>query len=41
MNLLDFTKTIIPLAFMASDSVAYSALGLMGYWLKAHFGLKE
>ena len=26
-----FAKTIIPLAFMASESTAHSAFGLMGY----------
>ena len=30
-NLLDFTKTIIPLALIASESIAHSAFGLMGY----------
>ena len=30
--------TIIPLALMASESIAYSAFGLMGYWLRAHSG---
>ena len=36
-NQLDFTKTIIPLALMASDeSIAHSALSLMGYWRRAH-----
>ena len=33
---MDFTKTIIPLALMASESIAHSAFGLMGY-----FGLEE
>jgi len=28
---LDFTKTIIPLALMASGSKAHLAFGLMGY----------
>ena len=28
---LDFTKTIIPLALMASESIAYSVFCLMGY----------
>ena len=37
-NWLDFTKTIIPLALMASESIAHSAFGLMGYWLRAHSG---
>ena len=30
-NLLDFTKLIIPLALIASESIAHSASGLMGY----------
>ena len=30
-NLLDFTKTIIPLALIASESIAHSVFGLMGY----------
>ena len=30
-NQLNFTKTIIPLTLMASESIAYSAFGLMGY----------
>ena len=30
-NYLDITKKIIPLALMASESIAHSALGLMGY----------
>ena len=37
-NLLDFAKTIIPLALLASESVANEAFGLMGYWLIAHSG---
>jgi len=28
---LDFTKTIIPLALIAYESIAHSAFGLMGY----------
>ena len=28
---LDFTKTIIPLALIASESIAHSAFGVMGY----------
>ena len=28
-QLLDFTKTIIPLALMASESIAHSVFGLM------------
>ena len=36
---MDFTKTIIPLALMASESIAHSAFGLMGYLLRAHSGL--
>ena len=31
INLLDFTKRIIPLALMASESIAHQAFGLMGY----------
>ena len=30
------SKTIIPLALMASESIAHSAFGLMGYCLIAH-----
>ena len=30
-NWLDFTKTIIPLALIASESIAHSAFGLMVY----------
>ena len=30
-NWLDFTKTIIPLALMAPESIAHLAFGLMGY----------
>ena len=30
-NQLDFTTTIIPLALMASESIAREAFGLMGY----------
>ena len=30
-NTLDFTKTIIPLVLVASESIARSAFGLMGY----------
>ena len=33
-----YYKTIISLAPMASDSIAHSAFGLMGYWLRAHSG---
>ena len=29
-NWLDFTKTIIPLALMASESIAHLAFGLVG-----------
>ena len=32
------TEVIIPLAFMASESIAHSAFGFMGYWLRAHSG---
>ena len=32
---------IIPLALIASESIAYSAFGLMGYWLRAHSGSKN
>ena len=35
-NKLDFTKTIIPLPLIASESIAYEAEGRMGYWLRAH-----
>ena len=38
INLLDFIKTIIPLALMASESTAHEAEGRMGYWLTAHSG---
>ena len=38
---LDFTKTIIPLALMGSESIAHSAFGLMGYWLIAHLGSRN
>ena len=38
---LDFTKKIIPLALIASESIAHSALGLMGYWLRAHSGSRS
>ena len=38
---MDITKTIIPLALMAYESIAHSAFGLMGYCLRAHFGLDE
>ena len=41
-NLLDFTKTIIiiPLALIASESIAHSVFGLMGYiGLIAHMDL--
>ena len=31
INLLDFTERIIPLALMASESIAHQAFGLMGY----------
>ena len=34
-NWLDFTKTIITLSLMASESMAHPAFGLMGYWLTA------
>ena len=39
-NQLDFTKTIIPLALMASKSIAHSAFSLMD-WLRAHSGLRN
>ena len=38
-NKLDFTKTIIPLALMAYESIAHSAFGLVGYltsWSKKY-----
>ena len=38
---LDFTKTIIPLALMASESITHSAFALMGYWLRAHSGSRN
>ena len=31
-------QIILPLALMASESIAHSAFGLMGYWLRAHSG---
>ena len=31
MVTMDLTKTIIPLALMASESIAHLAFGLMGY----------
>ena len=40
-NWLDFTKTIIPVALMASESIAHSAFSLMSYWLRAHSGLRN
>ena len=36
-----FTKTIIPLAFIASESIAQSAFGLKGYWLIANSGSRN
>ena len=39
--LLDFTKTIIPLALMAFESKAHSVFGLMGYWLRAQSGSRN
>ena len=41
INSLGFTKTIIPLALMTSESIAHSTFGLMGYWLKAHSGSRN
>ena len=38
---LDFTKTIIPRALMASESLAHLAFGLMDYWLRAHSGSRN
>ena len=38
---LDFTKTIIPLALMASVSIAHSTFGLLGYWLRGHKGKRN
>ena len=38
---LDFTKTIIPLALMASESIAHEAEGRMDYWLRAHSGSRN
>ena len=40
-NLLDFAKTIISLALIASESIAHSAFSLMGYWLIAHSGSRN
>ena len=40
-NWLDFTKTIIPLALMASESIARSAFRLTGYMTQSPFGLEE
>ena len=40
-NSLDFTETIIPLVLMASEAKAHSAIGLMGYWLRAHSGSRN
>ena len=40
-NQLDFTKTIIPLALMGSESIAHSAFDPMGYWLIAHLGSRN
>ena len=40
-NLLDFTKLIIPLALIASESIAHLAFGLVGYWLIAHLGSRN
>ena len=34
-------ETIIPLALMASESIAHSAFGFMSYWLKAHSGSRK
>ena len=39
-NYLDFTETIIPLALMASESIAHSAFGLMSYLTQSPFGLE-
>ena len=38
---MDFTKTIISLALMASESIAHGAEGRMGYWLRAHSGSRN
>ena len=35
---LDFTKTITPLALMASESIAHEAEDRMGYWHRPHEG---
>ena len=40
-QLVDFTKTIIPLALMASESISHSVFGFMGYWLRAHSGSRN
>ena len=37
-NLLDFTKTIIPLTLMPSDSIVHLTFCFMGHWLIAHSG---
>ena len=38
---LKITETIIPLALIASESIAHYAFGLMGYWLIAHSGSRN
>ena len=40
LNLSQLTLylTIIPIARMGSESIAYEAEGRMGYWLKGHEG---
>ena len=38
VRLVGYTKTIVPLALMASESIAHSAFGFMDYWLRAHSG---
>ena len=40
-NQWDFTKTIIPLALIASESIVHSAFGLMGVLTQSPFGLEE
>ena len=38
---MEFTKTIMSLALMRSESIAHEAEGRMGYWLSAHEGEKN
>ena len=41
IGLILLKKTIIPLALIASESIAYSAFSLMDYWLMAHSGSRN